>query len=193
MYDFLFTMKEEENILRVLEETKNAIEKKDIVWLKNLSNQTIHEASTKQDSISITIAIIVYSLSKILERTEYQKYPDWKKLYQTIIDSIDGSIIAAKAKDENKLKIHLEKIRKSIGKLSGNFKKYIDEVFRKASISKASRIYEHGISMEKTAKLLGVTQYEIADYAGKTGIPNMPEGKTTDVKSRIKLVELFFQ
>lgn len=193
MYDFLFTMKEEENILRVLEETKNAIEKKDIVWLKNLSNQTIHEASTKQDSISITIAIIVYSLSKILERTEYQKYPDWKKLYQTIIDSIDGSIIAAKAKDENKLKIHLEKIRKSIGKLSGNFKKYIDEVFRKASISKASRIYEHGISMEKTAKLLGVTQYEIADYAGKTGIPNMPEGKTTEVKSRIKLVELFFQ
>lgn len=185
-------MQNGDNVLRVLEETKNAVEKKDVVWLKNLSNQTVHSASTKQDSISITLAVIVYSLSKIIERTDYKKYPDLEKLYQTMISSIDGSIIAAKAKDENKLKINLEKVRKSIGKLSGNFKRNIEEVFRKASINKASRIYEHGISMEKTAKLLGVTMYELADYAGKTGISNMPEGKTVDVKDRIKLVEDFF-
>ena len=186
-------MENGDNILRILEETKNAVEKKDISELKNLSNQTIHTASTKQDSTSIALAVIVYSLGKILERTDYQQYPDWEKLYQTIISSIDGSIIAAKAKDENKLKINLEKIRKSVGKLSGNFKKYIEDVFRMASISKASRIYEHGISMGKTAKLLGITMYELADYAGKTGISNMPEGKTFDVKSRIKLVEEMFR
>jgi hypothetical protein len=35
--------------------------------------------------------------------------------------------------------------------------------------------------------------YELADYAGKTGISNMPEGRTVDVKNRIKLAENFFQ
>jgi hypothetical protein len=185
-------MEEEGNILRILEETKIAFEKGDVVSLKNLSNQTIHTASTKQDPINIILAVIVYSLSKILERTDYKKYKDWNVLHKTIHSSIDNSIAAVKKKDEAKLKKSLELIRNSVRKLSGNFKQYIEEVFRKASISKASRIYEHGISMEKTAKLLGITMYELAEYAGKTGIPNMPEGKTTDVKSRIKLVESFF-
>ena len=186
-------MEEEGNVLRILEETKIALEKKDIVTLKSLSNQTIHTASTRQDSTSVTVAVIVYSLGKILERTDYSKYPDWEKFYKLIISSIDGSIIAVRSKDENKLKINLEKVRKNIAKLSGNFKRYIEEVFRRASISKASRIYEHGISMETTAKLLGITMYELADYAGKTGISNMPEGRTSDVKSRIKLIEAFFK
>ncbi|MEN7982052.1 MAG: hypothetical protein ABFQ65_01235 [Nanoarchaeota archaeon] len=185
-------MENGDNILRILEETKLALENKDVVKLKELSNQTIHTASVKQDSINIAIAVVVYSLSKILERVNYKKYSDWDKLYKSIVFAIEGSIIAAKSKDEYKLKQKLEMIRKSVGKLSGNLKKYIEDVFRRASISKASRIYEHGISMEKTAKLLGITMYELAEYAGKTGISNMPEGKTTDVKSRIKLVESFF-
>ncbi|MCW8966172.1 MAG: hypothetical protein OQK82_05750 [Candidatus Pacearchaeota archaeon] len=182
-----------ENVLRVLLDTKQALEKNDTTWLKNLSNQTIHTASTKQDSTNITLAVIVYSISKILERTDYKKYPDWQKLYNTIIISFEASVAAAKSHDSNKLKLNLNKIRKIITKLSGNFKKNIEEVFRKASISKASRIYEHGISMEKTAKLLGVTQYELADYAGKTGISNMPEGKTASLRQRIKMAEKIFQ
>ena len=182
-----------ENVLRILEEVKIALGKNDIISLKSLSNQTIHTASTKQDSINITLAVIVYSLSKILERVDYKNYPGWDELYKSIVFAIDGSIIAARAKDEYKLKKNLEMIRKSIGKLSGNFKKYIEEVFRRASISKASRIYEHGISMETTAKLLGITMYELADYAGRTGISNMPEGRTIDVKERIKMAENFFK
>ena len=79
-----------------------------------------------------------------------------------------------------------------MGKLSGKLRKYIGEVFRKASINKASRIYEHGISMEKTAKLLGVTLFELAEYAGQGKYADVPETKTTDVNSRIKIaMEMF--
>ena len=38
---------------------------------------------------------------------------------------------------------------------------------RKASINKASRIYEHGISLGKTAQLLGITQWELTEYTGQ--------------------------
>jgi len=185
-------MENGDNVLRILEGTKLALEKNDVVALKALSNQTIHTASLKQDDVNILLAVIVYSLSKILERVDYKKYPDWNKLYKAIVFAIDGAIVAAKAKDEYKLKKNLEMVRKSIGKLSGNLKQYIEEVFRKASINKASRMYEHGISMEKTAKLLGITMYELADYAGQTGIADRPEGRTIDVKNRIKLAEAFF-
>src|SRR3989339_327879 len=91
-------------------------------------------------------------------------------------------------KDDTKLfRKDLQKIRHSINQFSKKLKVYIKEVFRKASINKASRIYEHGISMEKTAELLGISMYELADYAGQTGISDVLLGKTLDTKDRIKL------
>lgn len=184
-------MKESENILRIFEETKNAIQKEDSVKLKDLSNQTIHTASVSQDPDNIAVAVIVYSLSKIIER-QYHKQPKGQRFLNSIILLIDNSIIALQKKDETKFKQNLELIRKTINKLSGKLKIYIQDVFRKASINKASRIYEHGISMEKTAKLLGITMFELASYAGQTGISDVRESKTMDVKSRIKLaMEMF--
>jgi hypothetical protein len=80
-----------------------------------------------------------------------------------------------------------------IENLSGKLKKYIKEVFRNADVSKASRIYEHGISMEQTANLLGVSLYDLAQYAGKTGIPDVPENYTMNTKLRIKLAMGLFE
>lgn len=181
-----------ENILRILEETKIAIEKDDSDKLKKLSNQTIHSASVNQDPKNVAVAVIVYGLGKIIERSRYKKFRGWDLFFETVISSLNKSVKALKEKNDKDFRFSFELIRKSINKISGNLRKYIQDVFRKASISKASRVYEHGISMEKTAKLLGVTQYELAEYAGKTGIAEMPEGKTVSVKQRIKLVENIF-
>jgi len=186
-------MKESENILRILEETKEAIKRKDSAKIKKLSNQTINTASLTHDADNITVAVIVYSLGKIIERKRYEKYPGWKEFYKTIILSLNNSIKNIKNNDEVGFRKNFELIRKSINKLSGKLKKYIQEVFRMAKISKASRIYEHGTSMEKTANLLGITMYELAEYAGKTGISDVPISKTMDAKSRIKLAMRMFQ
>jgi len=186
-------MKEVDNILRIFEEVKEAIKKEDVINLKELSNQTVHTASITQDPDNIATAVIIYSLSKIIERKKYQKYPGWDKFYTAIIAAIDDSIESLRKKDEKKLKKDLELVGKAIDKLSGNLKKYIQDVFRGASINKASRIYEHGISMEKTAKLLGITVWELADYAGKTGISDVSESKTLDIRSRIKLAMEMFE
>lgn len=186
-------MQEKENILRIFEGTKEAIEKEDTVKLKELSNQTIHTASLSQDPDNIAVAVIVYSLSKIIERKDYRKYSGWNQFYKTIISLINNSIISLKEDDEKKFKGSLKLVRQAINKLSGKLKIYIKDVFRRASVNKASRIYEHGISMEKTASLLGITMFELAEYAGQTGISDVPESKTLGVKSRIKLAEEFFK
>ena len=95
--------------------------------------------------------------------------------------------------DDKKLREIVESTRAKMETFSGDLKFYIQDVFRKAQINKASKIYEHGISMEKTAKLLGITMFELASYAGqKPEIANAPLSQTLDVKSRIKLaIEMF--
>lgn len=185
-------MEEKEHILQILKQTKSAVKREDTVELKSLSNQTIHAASTEQDADSITIAVIIYSLSKIIERKKYTHYEEWPSFYKNYLGSIDKSIKFLEENNIEEFRQSLNKIREQINKLSGRFKKYIQDVFRKAEINKASRIYEHGISMEQTAKLLGITIWELAEYAGQTGISDVNLTVTMPIKQRIKQAEDIF-
>ena len=187
-------MQEKENVMRILQEAKDAIKNNDSFKLKELSDQTIHTASISQDPDNIAAAVAIYSLSKIVERRKYQEFSGWNVFYKSILSAFDDSLNAIKKKDDKKLRESLSLIQKTISKLSGTLKIYIQDVFRKAKINKASKIYEHGISMEKTAHLLGVSLYELASYAGqKPETYEVPLTKTLDVKSRIKLAEDMFK
>lgn len=187
-------MQEKENILRIFEETREAIKTGDSARIKRLSDQTNNTASLTQDPDNIAVAVIVYSLSKILEREGYQKLPGWKNFYENYLNSINNIISALKKNDEVTVRKNLESIRKSMEKISGKLKEYIQDVFRKAQINKASKIYEHGISMEQTAGLLGVTLFELAGYAGqKPEISESPVNRTIDVKKRLKIAMEMFQ
>lgn len=186
-------MQEADNVLRILRETRSALERKDSSYIRGLSNQTINTASLTQDPDNIAVAVIVYSLSKIVERLDYRQLPGWKKFYANVLVYLDKSIKDIETGDYAKFRQDFKRIRGSIENLSGKLKKYIKEVFRNAEISKASRIYEHGISMEQTASLLGISLYELAEYAGRTGIPDVPENYTMNTKSRIKLAMDMFE
>ena len=186
-------MLEKENVLRILNETKESIKNQNVIKLKELSNQTIHSASISQDPDNIAVAVIIYSIGKILERQNYKMKPGWEKFHKNLALEIDTLIDYLKKNEEKKFSETLQKIRNRIGNVSGNLKKYIQDVLRKASINKASKIYEHGISLEKTAKLLGITMWELSNYAGQTWISDMNFGKTMDVKQRIKLAMEMFE
>ena len=184
---------EKEHLLGILKEVKKALEDKDIIKLRELSNQTIHSASVEQDDISIAFAVVVYSLSKITERTNYQEYPGWKSFMAKFLLYLDRSLYALERNNEKKLRKEIKEIEHLIDKLTGKLKMHVQYVFEKARINKASRIYEHGISMERTAKLLGVTIFELAEYAGRTGISDIDLSRTLPVDKRIKYVTEMFQ
>ena len=186
-------MIEEEHVVEVLEKAKRAIKEKEILILKDLSNQTIHSASIYQDPDNIAIAIILYALSKLIERRAYQEYKGWDRFERVYKDSIDRAIIALRRKDIEVYREQIGNIREAIEELSGDLKIYIEDVFRKASINKASRLYEHGLSLEKTAKILGITLWELNEYVGQKGIGDINLAYTLDLNQRIKLAEDIFR
>lgn len=186
-------MFETKHVLKILKNVRRAIEKNNTFELKNLSDQTIHSASINQDARNISLAVTIYSLGKIFERTDYKKLKGWDNFYELITKSLTNSIKALKRDDLSNFDIHFLFIGKAINKISGKLKDYMRDVFEKAKITKASRIHEHGISLEKTAKLLGTNLYDLAAYTGRTGINDIPQNRTINVKERIKLVEDFFE
>lgn len=185
-------VQEKENILRIFEETKEAIRNEDSFKLNELSNQTINTASRTQDPDNIATAVVVYSIGKIIERKHYREFPEWNALYKKIISSIDECINAIRKNREEDFGKSIRSLRSYIDRLSGKLKEYVQDVFRKAQINKASKIYEHGISMERTASLLGITMYEIALYAGQANIDGAFGQKGVSTSSRIKTtLEMF--
>jgi hypothetical protein len=176
---------EKRHVIKVLKGVEKGVKEKDSIKLKDLSNQTIHSSSIHQNPECIIIAVIVYSLSKIVERTNYKDYKDYKKFLKSFLGHLSKARENLKKDKEREFREELVEIRKEINKISGNFKKHLKFIFNKASINKASRLYEHGLSMEKTANLLGISSWELAECVGKTGISNVKLNKTVTIKERV--------
>jgi len=184
--------KEVPHLIAVLREAREALASGDSLKLKELSNQTIHCAATYQDDGSIISAVLIYSLSKIIERRPYLDIRLWSKFVQRVSSAFKLAETALKQRNFDAYDRHMEQARKAVILLSINIKPYIEEVFRKASINKASKIYEHGVSMGKTAKLLGITEWELSEYSGQTRVGDAPQGITLGTKERLKVaMELF--
>ena len=186
-------MRDDGNLVRILNSSAVAFKNKDSATLKKLSDETLHTSTVLQDSANILLAVVIYSLGKILEKERYQSLPSWKNFEILTLSAIKKSIDDLNKEKVEKFTQDFIQIRRGIGKISGKLRKYVEEVFKKSEISKASRIYEHGISLERTSKLLGITVYDLANYTGQTGISEVKLNETLSVKGRVKMLERMFK
>jgi hypothetical protein len=182
-------MKEVENILRILKETKRFFLDDNPFELKNLSNQTIHSATISQDADNVIVAVLVYTLGKILERSNYRSMEGWDEFSKEIIKNLDLAIKYLENNDVEKCRMHLGRIRNALNKISGDLKNYIQDVFYKAEINKAFKMYEHGLSSEQTAELLGVSLWDLSSYIGQSTISDARIAISMPIEKRIKIAE----
>ncbi len=150
------------DILSIFSETRKVIEHNEISELKDISNHSIHNASIFQDSDSITIAVIIYSLYKILSSNSSSVGVILKKLFE-----LENLLAQDRFEDyRSKVKVML----KFLSKKSKDFNSNVNEVIRQAQIKKGSKLYDHGISVSQAADLLNVSVWELMSYIGKTEI-----------------------
>tara|TARA_Y100000310_G_scaffold133590_1_gene132574 strand:+ start:75 stop:632 length:558 start_codon:yes stop_codon:yes gene_type:complete len=175
------------SILSQIIEILRVKEDKDIVEIRELSNHTIHNASIYQDEDSVSIAILVYSLSKICERKQGELD------YNSVINLLKAASKFLERNNLDKYRRIIKKAFRFISTIDSKLKMYIEEVINQAQIKKGSKLYEHGISMERAAFILGVSEWELMRYIGKTGIADIPLQEPVSVKSRLEFVRGIFR
>lgn len=181
------------NILRVLEKAISAIKIGDIKSLKDLSNETVHDASIFQDRYSVAVAVLFYALSKIQERgVHYGQFKGWDLFCADCIKSLEEARSSLERNNLDGFEEALGKYIKLLGKLDVKLKQYIQDVFHSARINKASRLYEHGLSIGRTAELLGVSRFELMSYVGSTYIADVEHNITLSAKQRLKIARSLF-
>ncbi len=151
-----------QDILAVLKEAAPAAQRKDVAGLKALSDRTIHNSSIFQDEDSISVAVAVYSLSKMSERPAVS--------LGRASELLRHAARHLKAGEYGRYRVVLKRLIKFISKTDEQFRLYIQKVIELAQLRKGSRIYYHGISLAQAANLLGVSQWELMGYVGETQI-----------------------
>jgi len=150
------------DILSILRDAIRVLEEKDSYSLRQLSDHSIHNASIFQDSHSISIAVVIYALSKIIDRMA--------RIEPQVIEALKWAKDKLEQNDIPGYEAELTSLVHLISDFDSRMGKYTHQVISEARIKKGSRIYEHGISLAQTAKLLGTTQWELMRYIGQTTI-----------------------
>src|SRR3989338_1015106 len=173
-------------VLSDLVEILKVKDDRDIIEIKSLSNHVIHNASVFQDEDSISVAILIYSLSKIMERKE--KEIDYGK----ILGMLNSAAAGLKNNDDGSFRKSIRQLFSFIRAMDSRLKLYINEVINQAQIKKGCKLCEHGISVARASEVLGISRWEMMHYLGKTTLIEQ-FSEPVNVSQRLKFARGLFE
>jgi hypothetical protein len=147
------------DIIDIINRAVRLIRTNSAVELDELSNHTIHNASIYQDEFSVSIAVIIYSISKIIKHSSEHN--------NKFIRLLEEASHWMERGDLRRYKKATKALMEKISSIDNQFGKFVDDVISHAEIKKGGKIYDHGISLGQAASILGISQWELMDYAGK--------------------------
>jgi hypothetical protein len=92
------------DLIKVLKKAQRFINKRDSKKLKHLSDYTIHNASVFQDPDSLSMAVVMYAISKLLERWGFDS--EYAEEARSLLGSVQFSL------EEDKLEEYSDKMKK---------------------------------------------------------------------------------
>jgi hypothetical protein len=180
------------DIISILKKALVILKQGDTAALDALSNHMLHDASIYQDNDSISIAVVIYALAKIMHRKEHHDLRDWGRIHREKINLLSKALNYLENDKIEGYRRAVKEMLKNIGAVDRKLKWYIEDVLEKARIAKGGKLYEHGLSVGKAAELLGISQYELMSYVGKTKIVDIYPEEVVPVTKRIAYAKRLF-
>ena len=104
---------------------------------------------------------------------------------------LNSCISSLKNNDDVAFRKLIKNIFDFIRTIDKKLKLYIHEVILQAQIKKGCKLCEHGISVARAAEVLGISQWELAQYLGKTTLIDR-FSEPVNVSYRLKIARGLF-
>jgi len=171
-------------VIQILEQR----EKKDIEELRILSDHAIEDVAVYKDLDLISITVLIYSIYKILARISEQEY---KQLFS----EMKFAKINLQHGDLGKYNKNIKTLYKIISRANALVKEHLDDVMQAARIKKGTILLSKGLSIGQAAGLMGLTNWDLQQYAGKTTAmePDLFNRKlVVPIKKRVQIAMKIF-
>ena len=180
-----------EVLIKILHRLKLATISGNYQSLTNIAKYALDTASIFQNKDALSIAVIVYAIVKLTERKKIIQTDIPISTYRDLIKNIEEASKNLSKENKFQYEMNIKKLFKLIGKLDNQLPLYIEEVVNKSKIKKGFLLHEKGISLSRAAYIMGISQWELMGYIGKTQISEHIS-KKVDVRSRLKFTKELF-
>lgn len=143
--------------LRILQER----EATDVEELKNLSDHAIEDIALQKDLELVSVTVLLYSLYKIINDIDAQNY-------NGIVTEMKAAKSGLEQKDLGKYNRGIKKLYELVRRGDSKIKEHLDDVMQAARIKKGTSLLQRGLSIGQAAGLMGLSNWDLQPYAGKT-------------------------
>ena len=169
-------------IISLLKSSVAAIRRGDAFRLKELSGVNMRSAVVFQDSDSLSISVVVYALSKIIERVRRKGF---------VLAQLERALkFLESGKDER----YREVVRNLVGSIKSEdykLKRFVATVIEQAQVKKGCAMCEQGVSLGRVSSLFGVSRWDLMRYLGKTRVAEASSEKVS-TEERLRFARRIF-
>ncbi len=174
-------------ILYDLSEAINILQrrdKNDVDQLRVLSDHGIEDVAVHKNLDLISVTVLIYSLYKIVNSIPEKDYQALLKELQNAKSSLEKNQLGTY---NNSIKILFQLVRKCNAKV----KVHLQDVMEAAKIKKSAALFEKGLSIGQAAGLMGLSNWDLQAYAGKTTALDQHEENVPAAKRVATALKLF--
>lgn len=164
----LASMKEtvRKEILFDLQKAFQILEKReatDVEGLRILSDHAIEDVAAQKDLDLVAVTVLLYSFYKVAPGLGEREYGLLRKELQAALQDLGQGRYG-------KYNFHIKRLFELVRQCHGKVREHLQDVLHAARIKKGTLLLEKGLSMGQAAGLMGLSNWDLQGYAGKTNV-----------------------
>jgi len=171
----------EETILRL----NKAFTKGSPHELREVTNQSTSNFAIYQAKIWLSLALISYTLSKIVEKPRYEKLASkGTKFSDSVSNGLQKAAALCKLGKVADCQAELDDVIQKIQTMESRDARFLSNLIVKGRTKVAATMYAQGLSLDTVVELTGAERNEVLNYSGKTTMPDRM-GRTLSASERM--------
>ncbi len=164
-------------ILFDLDKAIEILEKKDIEELKKLSDHAIDDVALYKNLDLISVTVLIYSIYKIFTTLPKEDHLD-------ILKELKEANKHLQENNFHRYNKSIKTIFNVVKRSNPKIRKHLQDVMHAARIKKSAILLEKGLSIGQAAGLMGLSNWDLQDYAAKRTSFGI-KGEKVSVKKRL--------
>ena len=160
-------------------------EPQDLEQLKDLSDHAIEDVAVHKDLDLISVTVLIYSLYKIINTLSDADY-------KTITAKLKEAQTSLKEKNLGRYNRTIKTMFEIVHHTDAKVKVHLQDVMDAARIKKGTSLLERGLSIGQAAGLMGLSNWDLQQYAGKTTALEMHD-ESYPVQKRLQIAFKLFK
>ena len=133
----------------------------DLEELKALSNHAIEDVAVQKDLDLISMTVLLYSIYKVVQSLQENEY-------QALVQQLRLESQELHNGNLGKYNPAMVQLYKIVKKGNASVREHLQDVMQAARIKKGTALLEHGLSIGQAAGLMGLSNWDLQQYAAKT-------------------------